>query len=293
MAEIKSFPNNQDEYVGAEWLMKWLHGRTSGVYGAEGNLAVSVVPNSMSINVSDGIGWLTDASGNGISWWNDTEQITGSKLALSVDLSAGVYARIDRVVVTWQTTNYVARPTIEILKGTEAETPVPPELTNNNTQRMLSLARISIAADTTALTADMITDERLDESVCGIVNETIQVDTSVIQAQMQAVLDAIQAELREIEGGEAYEMKKLQFSNTVVARTSFTETSGDETYPWVASVTLANVLNTMTPEIMFSLADIAQGIFASYAETYNGGVYIYASEQPAESITIPNIICWR
>ena len=24
MAEIKSFPNNQDVYVGAEWVMKWL-----------------------------------------------------------------------------------------------------------------------------------------------------------------------------------------------------------------------------------------------------------------------------
>lgn len=293
MAEIKSFPNNQDEYVGAEWLMKWLHGRTSGIYGAQGNLAVSVVPNSMSVNISDGIGWLTDASGNGISWWNDTEQITGSKLALSVDLSAGVYGRIDRVIVKWQTTNYVARPTIEILKGTEAETPVPPALTNNNTQRMLSLARINIGANTTALTASMITDERLDESVCGIVNETIGVDTSVIQSQMQAVLNAIQEELRQIEGGSAYEIKKLQFSNTVVARTSFTETSENDEYPWVAAVPLANVLNTMTPEIMFSLADMTQGIFASYAESYAGGVYIYASEQPTQSITIPNIICWR
>ena len=55
MAEIKSFPNNQDVYIGAEWVMKWLHGRTSGVFGAEGNLSTSVVPNSMSVEVSDGV----------------------------------------------------------------------------------------------------------------------------------------------------------------------------------------------------------------------------------------------
>ena len=44
MPDIKSFPNNQDVYVGAEWVMKWLHGRTSGVFGAENNLATTVVP---------------------------------------------------------------------------------------------------------------------------------------------------------------------------------------------------------------------------------------------------------
>ena len=41
MAEIKSFPNNQDEYSGAEDVMRWLHGRTSGVFSASGNAAVA------------------------------------------------------------------------------------------------------------------------------------------------------------------------------------------------------------------------------------------------------------
>ena len=35
MANIKSFPNNRDEYVGAEYAMRWLHGRTSGVFQME------------------------------------------------------------------------------------------------------------------------------------------------------------------------------------------------------------------------------------------------------------------
>ena len=39
---IKSFPNNQDEYVGAEHLMRWFHGRTSGVWGAEENDALEL-----------------------------------------------------------------------------------------------------------------------------------------------------------------------------------------------------------------------------------------------------------
>ena len=55
MAEIKNFPNNVDEYIGAQNVMKWLHGRTSGVFGADGNLSVTANGN-MTVSVSDGVG---------------------------------------------------------------------------------------------------------------------------------------------------------------------------------------------------------------------------------------------
>ena len=54
MAEIKNFPNNVDEYIGAQNVMKWLHGRTSGVFGADGNLSVTANGN-MTVRVSDGL----------------------------------------------------------------------------------------------------------------------------------------------------------------------------------------------------------------------------------------------
>ena len=139
MAEIKSFPNNQDVYVGAEWIMKWLHGRTSGVFGAENNLATSVVPDSMSIEVSDGVGWLSNANGDGVVFWNDEEKTSGRKLTLTHDVADSALDRIDRIVVTWETTNYVALPTISVLKGTASSDPVPPTLTNNNIQRQILL----------------------------------------------------------------------------------------------------------------------------------------------------------
>ena len=47
MATINSFPNNADEYIGAEEVMRWLHGRTSGVYGGAGNAAVTAVSGEM------------------------------------------------------------------------------------------------------------------------------------------------------------------------------------------------------------------------------------------------------
>ena len=185
---IKSFPNNQDKYIGAEDVMKWHHGRSSGVFGANGNAAVAPVLDAMAVTVSDGIGWLSNEKGSGIVWWVDEEARNGSKLQLSVDIADAYLPRIDRVVVSWQTTNYVALPDVVILKGTPASNPVAPTLTNDSMLRQISLAAIRIPAGATAIDASMITDERLDQTVCGIVTASVGVDTSVMQAQLETFI---------------------------------------------------------------------------------------------------------
>jgi lysophospholipase L1-like esterase len=186
VANIRSFPNNQDEYIGAEDVMRWHHGRSSGVFGADGNASVAPVLDTMAVTVSDGNGWLTNENGDGIVWWVDNEAKNGNKLRLNVDMSDAVLPRIDRVVVSWQTTNYVALPEVIILKGVPASKPVAPELTNDSMVRQISLAAIHIPAGVTAIDASMITDERLDDTVCGIVTEKVGVDTSVMQAQFES-----------------------------------------------------------------------------------------------------------
>lgn len=198
MADIKSFPNNQDTYVGAEWFMRWFHGRTSGVFGADGNAAVTAVQNSMAVNVSDGLGWMSNSAGDGIVWWNDAEQRNGSKLRLSVDLADGAFPRIDRVVVSWQTTNYVALPTITILKGTASSNPVAPALTNSTVLRQISLARILIPAAATSITPAMITDERLDRTVCGIVTESVSADTTTLNEQFNDLIEQLRYSIEQV-----------------------------------------------------------------------------------------------
>lgn len=293
MAEIKSFPNNQDVYVGAEWVMKWLHGRTSGVFGAENNLATSVVSDSMSVEISDGVGWLANANGDGIVFWNDSEQSSGSKLMLTHDVADGVLNRIDRIVVTWETTNYVSLPTISVLKGVASSNPVPPSLTNNNIQRQISLSRVNILAGTVSLSPSMITDERLDPEVCGIVTETVKIDTSTMQNQFEALLQAIQKELSDLEAGTAVELKKLPFYNTVIPASSFTADATYEEFPFRASVALSGVISSMIPQVTFALTDAVSGNFAPVAACYNGGVYIYTAEVPEADVTVPTILFWR
>jgi hypothetical protein len=201
MSSIKSFPNNQDEYVGAEYAMRWLHGRTSGVFSAAGNASVAAVQGAMAVTVSDGTGWMTNADSDGIVWWNDTESSSGAKLQLTIEAASGSLNRIDRIIVEWATTDYADLPEIKVLKGTEAATASAPALTNNNLVRQISLARVSVPAGTTAITASLITDERLDTSVCGLVTEGLSIDTSVINAQFSELLAQLEAAISQAASG--------------------------------------------------------------------------------------------
>lgn len=305
MANIKSFPNNQDVYIGAEDAMKWLHGRTSGVFAADSNAAVTaLVDSAMAVQVSDGLGWMANAGKDGVVWWNDTESTNGSKLLLNIDAADGVLNRIDRIIVSWATTNYVDYPEIKVLKGSLASNPTAPALTNNSTVRQISLARITVAAGTTAITASMITDERLDASVCGLVTESISIDTTTMDAQFKAilketqdqtkaVLDAIAQELADIEAGVGVELRKLQFNNTVVDSSSFVADSTYVDFPYRAAVALEGVIASMIPEVTLDLVDATDGNFAPVAQTFNGGVYLYAASPPESDVLIPTIICWK
>jgi len=280
MAEIKSYPNNVDVEIGAENVMKWHHGRSSGVYGAEEELAVAALePPEMAVTVSDGHGWLTDALGNGIHFWNDIFAATAALLRLPIETADGVLNRIDRVIVEWSTPNYTQLPEIRILKGVAAMQPVPPVLTNNASLRQISLSRVSVAAGTLAITAGMITDERFDPAVCGIVTESTVVDTSMAVAQFNEVLDEAQTLVNQLQGeavvdhggthepggddvarfvfygGEqvitdaektqarsniSAEASRLQFINTVVDNAAFVADATYADFPFRAAVALGS-----------------------------------------------------
>ena len=91
--------------------------------------------------------------------------------------------------------------------------------------------------------------------------------------------------------GPAGEIAVLSFADVIVPATSWKNDDTYSEYPYRASILLANVTAEHFATVVFSVADAIAGQFAPVAESYAGGVYIYANESPAETVTIPSIVC--
>ena len=86
---------------------------------------------------------------------------------------------------------------------------------------------------------------------------------------------------------------KLTFTNKSVAASAFASNSTYSDFPYRAAVALTGVTAAMVPEVFFGLTDAMSGNFAPVAESYAGGIYIYAAAKPSATVTIPTILCWR
>lgn len=243
MPEINSFPNNSSEYIGAEEVMHWLHGRTKGVYAGAGNAAVTAVSGQMQVSVAPGIGWMTNSAGQGICWWYDSAQV----LNIDPAESTGTLDRIDRIVIQWRTVDYADKPELIVLKGTDSSSAVAPALTNNATLRQISLAQISIPAGTTELTALNVIDERPDSTVCGIVTETVTADTSMIAAQYEEALQTLYAAIAQAwsgvisDGAITYEKLSPDLQEELGGALYFTSVAVSATTGDIATVSNAKI----------------------------------------------------
>lgn len=102
------------------------------------------------------------------------------------------FPRIDRVVVRLNR-NIANRDIRTFVKpGIPATTPLAPALERNDLIYELSLAQVRVNAGTTAI--GTVIDERLDQSLCGIVSSLVQPPTDVYQAEWDAFISSIQLE---------------------------------------------------------------------------------------------------
>lgn len=80
-------------------------------------------------------------------------------------------------------------------------------------------------------------------------------------------------------------------SRVSVAPSSFTLKSGGPTgYPYRAQIVNSKVTYNDVCEVFLSQKSSDLGIISCECDSYNGGIYIYASEQPSENITINQIV---
>ena len=89
----------------------------------------------------------------------------------------------------------------------------------------------------------------------------------------------------------ASDVKVLTFTNKTVATSAWGSDTTYTDFPYRAAVACNGVTAKHYAEVSFSPADAISGSFAPVAESYAGGVYIYASEIPVAALTIPTIVC--
>ena len=150
---------------------------THGVYN--GDLAVTAGTN-MSIVIPSGRAYVGPS-------WKVRKYYNDGPLTLAVANADGVLNRKDTVVL--RSDINTRSVTAMILTGTFASNPVAPAIVRTAEQYDLKIAEINVPAGTTAITQALITDTRLDSTVCGIVASVMQqVDTTALYNQIQADL---------------------------------------------------------------------------------------------------------
>lgn len=178
-----SYPLNLDEYIGAECVQVWHYGRTTGVFSANTNLQVTAI-NALGVGLKFGVAYLKINELGGAVFANTSDT------TLVIDTSSPTAPRVDRVVIRYTEATQKIEPAI--LKGTPNSIPQAPDITRNGDVYEISLAQVRVNAGATIITAGNITDERLNEAVCGLVRDGVTgIPTQGLYDEFMAWFDTI------------------------------------------------------------------------------------------------------
>jgi len=118
-----------------------------------------------------------------------------TNLYLTHELPDATRNRIDRIVLRLDKQNQNRFIKLFIKTGTAATNPVAPTLQRDELIHELSLAQILVKANTSSLLPTDLTDERLNENLCGLVHSLITVPTQQFVDQWDSFFSQKQSEL--------------------------------------------------------------------------------------------------
>lgn len=183
--ESSSFFNSKDgdrAYNAGDWADYFRPLFKTGVFN--GDLHV-IANGGMSVKVQTGYAWI-----DGYKY-----RIKDEPLILDLETASGNMNRIDNIVVRLDLPNRLIKSYVvsgNYFQGTA--TPKMPEI--SATIHEIVIARIAVAAGTTAITQDLIEDTRMDGDLCGWVCGAVdQIDFAQIKAQFDAFFANYQANI--------------------------------------------------------------------------------------------------
>lgn len=193
MTELTCWPLDNKPYTSVAMGAAYA-ARSRGVLNADSFTATTNGDNT--ITVGKGVGCIHVSE-----QWAAFPLNEGDVLLTFADAD-GVYPRWDVIALVYDKNANTAG--LEVRTGLAAETPALPALRRNDDYDEIFLYRVTRPVGATKITADNVVDLRLDNTVCGLMRDTIDgVDTSVMQAAFEAFLTQIETELKQLHAGTA------------------------------------------------------------------------------------------
>lgn len=171
-----------DEF--AEYFRRVL---SDGIFNGGTNLKVETSGSDIRTYIRPGYAWI-----QGYLYKIDTEPLYMQHEYPDPNLD-----RMDRIVIRLDKRLEHRYVRAFILTGVPAAKPIEPALTRDENIFELSLAKVLIKAGKSYIEGWQVTDERLNTSVCGLVNSLIQADTTEIFNQFQFWYDSKTAEFQQ------------------------------------------------------------------------------------------------
>lgn len=158
------FPLDNTGYE-ADALGAWCGTRTRGVFAADGHYTVTA-NGDMTITVSAGLAWLKAGNYWGVNAYEASPQL------LTIATADGALSRIDAVCVRLDKNRNMG----EIVVKQGAYNPQPPVIAapvRNMDYDEIYVATIMVRAGATSILPTDITDQRLNETYCGIMRDGV------------------------------------------------------------------------------------------------------------------------
>lgn len=239
----------------------------------------SIIGDGVSADIQDGFKVVASSGmqvnlNPGFCWIHGYYAKNTSMYPLVVSAAPPTDTRIDAVVLRWSRSDRNILP--QVLTGVASPNPQRPQITRDVDTYDLLLGYITLNAGDSAITSDMITDTRADMDVCGIIDTfaaRLVPDGSVTRAKL------------------ASDVKVLSFINKTVDISAWASDTTYVDFPYRAAVACQGVTAKHYAAVVFSPEDAMSGYFAPVAASYDGGVYLYASEIPKAVLTILTIVC--
>lgn len=186
---IITYPLNGIEYD-AHDAETYLSTRTSGVFSSDNHFALTI-SGSRQITISSGLAWINNGSFTGKS------VVLTAPEALEIPVADGALNRIDLVVLRFDAS--ANESSLVVKSGAPATAPTAPTASKESELYELGLYLISVPAGSTSVVDSDISSVMLDETYCGIMRDSVTgIPTAQLQAQAEALINDIRAELGEI-----------------------------------------------------------------------------------------------